>query len=607
MTTVHAATHGHVFAHGGVRRSPSSKAGNAGSNSRNAFADSVGGPREKRRASPDPSRKGYAHAHSQRSLGSKSPALGPSFKGPSARSAGNNPWGVSSPTAGVGSGRANSSPTPPSGNGRGHCSPTLCRGVDAADAQGSGVPGLVPGGHSSVSPVLPISGGPSSGGAGGGSILATPALEEREMTPLDRVFLEQPHEGRKDVEGDDLHLCNEIQRHLQSRVQSQQSQLIEAATNRNSSSSGIGGSGGIGGGGSGIGGGAIGRGQSSAIGGSSARTRASFGVSHQPLSDGFVGQEMELINDDGSCYSLDPVHDDPGMSDSGSFVAAQSSSRRNGGGAQQQGGGPGGYASPVSVPVVGGTDLMDNPDLGSAGVPPVSPSSGGGPAQGLVLDVGVGGPMDYLLDGSSDGRGGPREIRGGGGGCRSPKGSALPPDVQMGDAGDGRLGEVVSGLDAMDLDDVDRALALLTAQKERIIAKKQAQAVLVSPQPPPQSASNGGGSSSSRVASGSGRHKRSSGRSRHSGEGSPSAGGRSEGFGVSGGGVRGAPLSFSRVPRGQGRPPPVPGHLSASTAAMRRSSPGSIASLAELDSYLEHHHRRLVEQVRTEMCFLFFV
>ena len=87
MAVVHATTHGHVFAHGGARRSPSSKAGNSGGgSSRNMFQDgSSSGPREKRRASPDPTRKGYSHAHSQRGLGSKSPAFGPPFKGPSAR------------------------------------------------------------------------------------------------------------------------------------------------------------------------------------------------------------------------------------------------------------------------------------------------------------------------------------------------------------------------------------------------------------------------------------------------------------------------------------------------------------------------------------------
>ena len=115
--TVHATTHGHVFAHGGTRRSPSSKAGNPGgsssSSSRNVFQDGSSGPREKRRASPDPTRKGYpSHAHPQRSLGSKSPAFGPPFKGPSSRGGGSgsqqqqqqSSWGVSSPTPGVGSG-----------------------------------------------------------------------------------------------------------------------------------------------------------------------------------------------------------------------------------------------------------------------------------------------------------------------------------------------------------------------------------------------------------------------------------------------------------------------------------------------------------------------
>lgn len=244
--------------------------------------------------------------------------------------------------------------------------------------------------------------------------------------------------------------------------------------------------------------------------------------------------------------------------------------------------------------------------------------------------------MDYMLD-SSDGRGGgatARDVRVGPR-SRSPPGTGLAADVQMGEANDGQLREVVSGLDAMDLDNldnVDRALALLTAKKEWIIAKqhaKQAQhqahaAVIVSPQqqqqqqqqlplqqqqqpPPPQSS---GGSSSSRAGSGTRQRRLSSRSSRHGGggsEGSPSTGSRSEAFVVSGGGgVRGAPTVYSRgVTRaGQGRPPPVPGHLSASTAAMRRSSPGSIASLAELDSYLEHHHRRLVEQVIGNICIM---
>lgn len=653
MATVHATTHGHVYAHGGTRRSPSSKApGNSGgSRNSNSFPEgvSVGGPREKKRASPDPTRKGYAHAHSQRSLGNKSPAFGPPFKGSSARGTSAPSWGVSSsPPAGLSSGRTGTSPTPPVGSSstttaRGH-SPILCRGSDATDAQ-TPVVSSSGGGHSSgcLSSAMPLP--PAIPGGGSGSVgaallpLALDAVEVREMTPLDRVFLEQPHEGRKDVEDDDLHLCNEIQRHLQSRVQSQQSQLMEA-TNRNNSSNPIpamglasaNNAGMMAGGGSAIGGsgsiaGSMGRGST----GSSGRARAGFGVAASQhnqgqFSDHFAPHEMELINDDESCYSSDALNDDgvgSMISDpmSKNFtLSAPSSSRRSAATATSGGGvgggqtGSGGYASPVSLPVVGGSDMLDDRDLGSSGVPPVSPSSGGGPAQGLALDVGV--PMDYLLDGTDGRASAPRELRGGPG-SRSPLGSALAPDVQMSEAGgDGQLREVVSGLDAMDLDDVDRALALLTAQKERIIAKQYAgvvaaasarpeahsHAAVVPPQPPPQPAASNGGSSSSR--NGSGRQRRSSGRSRHGSEGSPSAGGRSEAFGVSGGGVRGAPTSFSRVPRVQGRPPPVPGHLSASTAAMRRSSPGSIASLAELDSYLEHHHRRLVEQVNF-LCFAF--
>lgn len=437
--------------------------------------------------------------------------------------------------------------------GRGHSSPTCGRGSDAADAQGQPPPCV---GHASSAlsfSALPLQ-GPGS-------------AEVREMTPLDRVFLERPLEGRKnvEVEGDDLHLCNEIQRHLQSRVQSQQSQLMEATGGRAKASFG------------------------------SAVTAAAASHQAQSVPDTFVGQEMELINDDGSCYSSDPMHDDPSIS-----IRDVCRDRDRD---------PSSFAS---VPLVGGSDLLDVPDLGSAGVPPVSPSSGGGPAQGLMLDVG--GSMDFLLDNPDCRSGGACDVLSGGG-SGSPPGAGLTPDVQMVDAGDGQLREVVSGLDAMDLDDVDRALALLTAQKERIIAKhyagvvaaaahaeaQQSHPVLVPPQPPPQPqpASNGnGGSSSSRTGGGSSRHRRASGRSRHGSEGSPSAGGRSEAFGVSGGGVRGATTSGARASRGQGRPPPVPGHLSASTAAMRRSSPGSIASLAELDSYLEHHHRRLVENVR---------
>lgn len=407
------------------------------------------------------------------------------------------------------------------------------------------------------------------------------------MTRLDRVFLEQPHEGRKDVEGDDLHVSNEIQRHLKTRVQSQQSQLMEATESSSSSSTTL------------------------------------QQQQQQPVS---ISNVPAVVCGGGGSSSV-------------------------------------------------GTDFMDHhhgPDLllssTGLGVTPVSPSSGSGPVQGNKEDLDVeglsfGNPMDFLLAGSDGGAGG--GSRGGGGGgygtlnressspsrggprSRSPP-AVLPalgpkPDIQMGEAGggvgvgvrvggDGNLREVVSGFDAMDLDDlgnVDLALALLTAKKQWIIAnakqqqqQQQQQAhqqhnivPIVPPQPPPPLSSAGGGSS--RAGSGS-RQRRSGGRtssSRHGGgvgeQGSPStAGGRSEAFGVSGGGsVRGtggAPMpsssvtySSNRGPRGQqGRPPPVPGHLSASTAAMRRSSPGSIASLAELDSYLEHHHRRLVEQVR---------
>lgn len=629
MATIHATTHGHVFAHGSTRRSPSSKTGNTGNSTRSAFPDGSGaGAREKRRASPDPTRKGYLHAHSaQRGLGSKSPAFAPPFKGCSTRGVGATSRSVSSPTPAVGGGRANSSPTPlAGGNGRGH-SPTLPRGVSNSDIATVDPPTQV----SAPALALPIP--PAISGASASLSLAQAlgAAEAREMTPLDRVFLEQPHQGRKDVEGDELHLCNEIQRHLQSRVQSQQSQLqLEAATIRNNSTSAavgsVGGTAGVlvgamgSSGSSSVGGGTMGLvlGRGGGSGGSGSRMRASHGV---PGS--FVSEEMELINDDDSCYSLDPGLDDPETTDpDSSFVSVQSSSRRTssgGGGSSSSGGGSGGgggqppsgaggYPSPVSLALVGGADLLDNPDLGSVGVMPVSPSSAGGPAQGLVLDVV--GPMDYLLEGTTDPRGGTRDARAGPV-SRSPTGTT---DVQMGEGGgDGQLREVVSGLEGMDLDEVDRALALLTAQKERIIAKQsaahaeaqQAQAAIVPPQPPPpppqsqqQQPNYHGGSLSSRNG-GSGKQRRSSGRSKHSGgESSPSAGGRSEAFGLSGGGVRaGPPSSFSRVARGQGRPPPVPGHLLASTAAMRRSSPGSIASLAELESYLEHHHRRLVEQV----------
>lgn len=640
---VHVAAHGHIFGHG-ARRSPASKAaGSAGSSVRGggaAFADGVGGPssREKRRASPDPSRKGYAHAHtSQRSLGSKSPAFGPPLKGPSARvSAGGGSWGVSSPTpgmgGGVGSGRAICSPTPlsaSSGRARG----------DATDVQF--VAPQLQGGHSGLSSqqhgvFLPLpstsTGLGSMAGVGSGASSAPRAVQQaeaREMTVLDRVFLQQSHMGREDVgDDDDLHVANdEIQRHLQQTVQSQ---LIEA-TNRNASAgsgSCIGLSTGGAGGGRGSAGGSL----------SSGRSRASnqfVAGAHQALGQGlsgspaFVGQEMELISDDRDYYSPDPIRDNPASDPvKNGFASAVPHQRRGGGGgsgesaqAPSSGAALNGYASPVSISIGTTNDLLDDPDnMGSAGVPPVSPSSGGGPAQGLVLDVGS--SVEFLPQGGArNARVAPSGV-----GSQSSLGAGLTPDVPTGEAsGDGQLREVVSGLDAMDLDDVDRALALLTAQKERIIAKQhagaaaaaaahaeaQAVTILVPPQPPPLQSSNGTGTSNagsttlgSRTGGG-GRQRRSGARSRHGGEGSsPSAGGRSEAFGGSGGGVRGgAPVSFSRTPRGQGRPPPVPGHLSASTAAMRRSSPGNIASLAELDSYLEYHHRRLVEQVN-HGCFL---
>lgn len=649
---VHLAAHGHVFAHG-TRRSPSSKAAGSGVGSARvgggggaAFvADGVLGgssSREKRRNSPDSARKGCAHAHTcQRTLGGKSPAFGPPLKSSARSSAAGSSWGVSSPTpavggAGGGGSSAISSPTQPTASsGRGRSSPTTTLGRDSRGDKNDGQPltgPLLHAGHSTTSSqqgaFLPM---PSTASAANGNgsifgVLHAQETEAREMTPLDRVFLEQSHEGRKDVEGDDVHLYNEIQRQLQSRVQSQ---LMEA-TNRNAST---GSGGGGGGGGGGAGGGAVGGGRGS--GGSSvtsARSRGinNFGVGvHQSTIQGlsgspaFVDHEMELINNERDCYMTDSVLGDP-VSDPSAFITVAPLARRCGGcgsgggsggsngcvSAQQSSGTvPAGYASPVQMTIGGATDLLDDPDnVGSAGVPPVSPSSNGGPAQGLVLDVGS--SVDFLLDSADSApRGSAREARN------------SSPDVEMEEAsGEGQLREVVNGLDAMDLDDVENALALLTARKQRIIAKQhagaaaaaaahaeaQAVAILVPPQPPPPLSSNSTGastggttSSGSRSGSGGGRQRRSSGRSRHGGgEGqSPSAGGRSEAFGISGGGVRGAPVSFSRAPRGQGRPPPVPGHLSASTAAMLRSSPGNIASLAELDSYLEHHHRRLVEQV----------
>ena len=543
IATVHATT---AYGHVGARRkvsSPSSKTFENG-----------GGPRNR------------SHAHPQR----------PPFKVAGAS------WGVSSPTPGAsGSGRAASSPTRPSGSGsgRGHSSPTLASrdaaGVDglqlpaAAGATAtSGAGGMMPSSSSAMlmPPAVPSGGG--AGGSGSASLSASRA-EAREMTVLDRVFLEQPHEGRQDVEGDDLHVSNEIQRHLKTRVQSQQSQLMEAMESSSSS--------------------------------------AALLQQQQPQQ-----QQQQQPQQ-----------------------------------AQQP-------ASLSSVPAVvcgggGGADFIDHhgPDLllSSTGVTPVSPSSGSGPVQGKDdMDA-----MDFLLNGSS-GRGGgtcsissrepPSPPSRGGPRSRSPSGPPPPAgsqggaDVQMSEAGggagagaggDGHLREVVSGLDAMDLDDLDdveSALAVLNAKKQQLIAKKQQaqhhqhhqHPVAVVP-PPPQS-SNGGSSRAGGGGGGSSRQRRSGGRttggsSRHGGgESSPSTvGGRSEAFGVSGGGsVRGggggtsmsSSVSYSsgRGSRGQqGRPPPVPGHLSASTAAMRRSSPGSIASLAELDSYLEHHHRRLVEQV----------
>ncbi|CAM9952827.1 unnamed protein product, partial [Ectocarpus sp. 8 AP-2014] len=628
IATVHAAT---AYGHVGARRSPSSKAG--GSTSRSVFQDSssgggsnatMSGPREKRSA--DQTRKGYnlPHAHSQRGLGSKSPAFGPPHKVAATRSSSSSSggagagasWSASSPTPAGGSGsRASSSPTPTpasaSSSARGHSSPTLSRVIDAAAAaaaadglqqataatsSSSAVCASTPSSAAvmmtlaSASTMAGGSGSAAGSGSGAAGLAAasrqrSPSrAEAREMTLLDRVFLEQPHEGRVDVEGDDLHVSNEIQRHLKTRVQSQQSQRMEATTQESSTAS-----------------------SSSAA----AAAAAAAAILQQQ-------QQQQPL----------PISNVPAVVGSSG------------------GGGGGDHHAPDHL-------------LAPAGVTPVSPSSGSGPVQGgqMDLDVGAGlslGPMDYLLTGSDKGnssssrqggvgvggasnrdssspsRGGPRS--------RSPPPALGPvPDIQMGEAGgDGNLREVVSGFDAMDLDDldnVDRALALLNAKKQWIIAKQYAEAqqaqqaqqqqhrnnsaAVVPLQPPPPQSSYGG---SSRTGGGGGpgggsssRARRSSGRSssnRHGGESSPStAGGRSEAFGVSGGGgsVRGggggfmsSPVSYTsgRGSRGQqGRPPPVPGHLSASTAAMRRSSPGSIASLAELDSYLEHHHRRLVEQV----------
>ncbi|CAN0066778.1 unnamed protein product, partial [Sphacelaria rigidula] len=289
---VHVAGHGHVFGHSGTRRSPSSKVSGNSANGSARVGAGVGGSaggavfgadgggsssREKRRGSPDSARKGYVHVGghaSQRTLGGKSPAFSPPLKSSSARGSSSNgvssSWGVSSPTAGIGMAAAS----------RGHSSPNSL-GRDRREEKNEGQPLMAPplpaalsaaAGLGSMSAAAAAAAAAAVAAADavngiGGFVMRPQEAEAREMTPLDRVFLEQPHEGRKDVEDDDLHLCNEIQRHLQSRVQSQ---LMEA-TNRNASAvSGLAG----GGLGAGAGGGG-GRGSGGGGGGnvSSARSR----------------------------------------------------------------------------------------------------------------------------------------------------------------------------------------------------------------------------------------------------------------------------------------------------------------------------------------------
>ena len=295
------------------------------------------------------------------------------------------------------------------------------------------------------------------------------------------------------------------------------------------------------------------------------------------------------------------------------------------GAAARGGRGEGGRgASPVSLSVVAReSNILDNPVRTSANVAPAAPSNGGGPAR-YGIDLNVGSPMKYMLhssNGPSRQRGREREVRVGPK-SRSPPGTGLATDGRMEEANEGLLRYVMDGLDTLDLDNLDnvnRALALLTAKRESIISKKRAKereahALIVSPQQqqqlqhltPPQSISNGGSSSGRARHSSQQRHPRgcsssgssSSGHVAGGSEGSPFSGGSGlEALvGSGGGGARSAPTSpSSEVPHEQGSLPPVPRHLSASTAAVRRRPPRSFSCLEELDRYMEHYH--FVEQV----------
>ncbi|CAM9773457.1 unnamed protein product, partial [Discosporangium mesarthrocarpum] len=236
--------HGHGLINS-TRRSPSA---------RSPFQEAGGASWEKRRGSPDhPVRKSvHPLTHgSQRAMGSKSPGHGSAlYKGQQSK-------GVNGV---VGAGlRGSSSPTP----GRhvsgikGRSAPPMSK--DGADVSDTAITSGQPLTGTMVVAMDDI------GGALG--VPPTSGDEAREMTPLDRVFLEQTlsHEGRPDVEDDDLHLCKKIQTHLQSRVQHQ---LMEA-TYRSSSAG---------------------------------ATRAPKAGSTQNFNNSAEAREMELIQDDGDYH-----------------------------------------------------------------------------------------------------------------------------------------------------------------------------------------------------------------------------------------------------------------------------------------------------------------
>ncbi|CAM9574327.1 unnamed protein product [Choristocarpus tenellus] len=538
---VQVASHGHGHNHG-ARRSPSSKSGVTMSGSRISLQEPCT-TWDKRRSSPDHVLRKSAHTHphgTQRNLGSKSPGLGNSlYKGqqPKGGVAGR---GSSSPTSVAGQGGTKVAGSPPSGTKD---------GVDACDA-------LFP-------PVLTFP-GPSAMEDDMDGFLAPDGGEVREMTQLDRVFLEQTlsHQGRPNVEDDDLPLCKEIQTHLQPRVQNQ---LLEATYRSSSINSG----------------------------------RVKGGL--QTYANPGEGCDMELIQDSSDYKSPVGVGQVSTTSRAAAVAVAAASA----------------VACPGGIDPVPVRAEISPPGLSDVEGEPTGFFHSVERGAGMMLDAAAtNSPVGITLQPVAASLCEGEESSGSDSVCGASGGDGST-------CGEGEVRAMVGSFDSMELDKIDMAVAILQQRKQQLLAGGGGVSKVGHHRASSGGSIRGNGSGLGGFG-GSRHHRRGGSRAKYVSEASSEGGaaGRTEAFvaaaaaaaaaaavagvNVAGGSTNGAGMRGTsnignvRAPRVQGRPPAGPGHLAPghlSAAAMRRSSPGSIASLAELDRHLEHHHRRLVEQV----------